>query len=345
MSWIWNSPARNLIGGIGFVLAVMVIAIAGYMLAGWDFGDSLYMTVITVFTVGYDEVRPVDTFGLRGITIGLIVVGCTGMIFVTGALFQFITVMQIQQVLGLKRMRTEIDNLRNHVIICGFGRTGQMLARELRAGLVNFVLVERSDLRFDEARAVGYLCIHADATEEETLQQAGIKHARALATVLPDDATNVYITLSARSLSKSLVIIARGELPGTEKKLRHAGANEVVLPAHIGAERVAELILYPGAISTSWQSSRMLQMETDLRRLGLEMETIVAERGGFAGLTVEEAERRGKNAFFIVAIERQEGHDTERPDGSTRIELGDGVKIIGRGGRARMLELFEEITE
>lgn len=95
MSWIWNSPARNLIGGIGFVLAVMVIAIAGYMLAGWDFGNSLYMTVITVFTVGYDEVRPVDTFGLRGITIGLIVVGCTGMIFVTGALFQFITVMQI----------------------------------------------------------------------------------------------------------------------------------------------------------------------------------------------------------------------------------------------------------
>ncbi len=337
---LWNSPARNLIGGVGFVVLVTGVAIAGYVHHGWPLGDALYMTVMTVFTVGYGEVRPIDTPGLRALTIGLIVLGCTGMIFVTGALVQLITAAQIQQALGLRRMTSEIDRLSDHVVVCGFGRIGQMLARALLAGRARFVVLERSEHRFAQARALGYLAINADATDEDALSRAGVGRARVLATVLPDDAANVFITLSARSLNAGLTIIARGEAQTTETKLRHAGANQVVLPAHIGAERVAELILYPGGISAARASPGMLHAEADLRLLGLHREVVVAETANFAGLSVEQAERVGGHAFFVVAIERQGGHDTMRPEPSSRIVAGDGVVLVGRGGRARMMQAF-----
>ena len=340
-SWL-KSPARNLIGGIIYVLMIVSLAVAGYMATGWDFSDALYMVILTVFTVGFDEVHPIDTPVLRVITIGSIVLGCTGMIFLTGALVQFITVSQLQQMLGLKRMKSQMDRLNGHIIVCGFGRIGNMLARELRAGKAQFVIVERDERRFTEARDLGYLCLQADATDEDSLQRAGIGRARLLATVLPNDAANVFITLSARSMNKELIIIARGEAPSTENKLLQAGANEVVLPAHIGAERLAELILYPGTSQIVRHSDRMRLMEQELHRLGLELEVVVAEEGSaFAGQTVAQIEEQAERAFFVVSVERQATQEAERPDGDTRIQTGDGVMIIGRGGRAKVLSGFQ----
>jgi hypothetical protein len=144
MKLLLDSPACNLLGGVIFVLTVGSLAVVGYVSQGWSFGDALYMVVLTVFTVGYDEVQPVTAGPLRAITIGLIVTGCTGMIFLTGALVQFITITGIQQVLGIKHMSHQIEHLRDHVIVCGFGRIGNMLARELKAGEARFVVVERS---------------------------------------------------------------------------------------------------------------------------------------------------------------------------------------------------------
>ena len=335
-----TSPARNLLFSIGFVLAVAVIATAGYMHAGWSMGDAVYMTVLTVYTVGYDEVRPVDTEYLRFVTIGLVVLGCTGMIVVSSALVQFFTSLQIQQLLGQRRMIKDIDRLQGHIIICGFGRLGQTLCRELTAGQASFVVIERSEAKSAQAKTLGYLAIHADAEAEETLTLAGVTRARALATVVPNDAANVYITLSARSMNRKLLIVARGESPSTETKLRHAGANEVVLPAHIGAERVAELVLYHGTIRASRDTPQMRQAESGLLRLGLITELVVAGPDDFAGRSVAEVEAASGHAFFVVAIERQGGQDVERPDGASRIEAGDGVTIVGRGGRARMMAAF-----
>jgi voltage-gated potassium channel Kch len=340
--WL-TSPVRNMAGGVAYVLAVIAAAVAAYMACGWDFGDALYMVTITVFTVGYDEVRPINTPLLRGITVALIFFGCTGMIFLTGALVQFITYGQLQQVLGLKRMKSQIDRMTGHVIICGFGRIGVMLTRELRAGGAAFVVIERDEQRFAEARELGYRCVQGDATDEIALRHAGIERARLLATVLPNDAANVFITLSARSMNKDLTIIARGEAPSTETKLLQAGANEVVLPAHIGAERLAELILYPGTTQIVRHSDRMRLMEQELHRLGLELEVVVAEAGSpFAGLTVREIEDRAEGAFLIVSVERQETHSAERAEAGTRINAGDGIMIIGRAGRAKILSAFED---
>jgi voltage-gated potassium channel len=342
MKSLLDSPTRNLLGGVIFVLTVSSLAIVGYMSQGWSIGDALYMVVLTVFTVGFDEVQPIATGPLRAITIGLIITGCTGMIFLTGALVQFITISGIQQILGRKHMSHQIEQLRNHVIVCGFGRIGNMLARELKAGGAQFVLIERSSERLEEALALGYLCLHADASDESTLQQAGVERARALATVLPDDAVNVFITLSARSLNKSMMIIARGESPSTISKLQYAGANEVVLPAHIGAERVAEIILYPAAARAMQHGDRTRRMERELHGLGLELELVVAEKGSrFAGHTVDEIESQVGPAFFVVAIDRHSVGMIARPDGSTLIEPADGVVILGRANRAEAMRGFQ----
>jgi len=340
---LWASPARNLLVGVGYVLTVCALAIAGYVANGWSFGDSLYMVVLTVYTVGFDEVRPIDTPELRAVTIALTILGCTGMIFLTGALVQLITLSQIQQVLGVKLMENRIARLKDHVILCGFGRIGIMLARELAAGGEHFVVIERDDERYQEARTLGYPCIHADATEEHVLLQAGIRRARVLATVVPSDAANVFITLSARSLSATVAIIARGEAPSTERKLLQAGANEVVLPAHIGAERVAEMILYPASARLLRESAHVPDFEQGLHQLGLELEVVVATEGStFAGLTVAEIEMRSNRSFFIVSIERPGSDHAVRVDGDTRVQPGDGVMVVGRRGRRGDLLSFDK---
>lgn len=326
------SPVRNLAAGMLFVLGVMVAATVAYILQGWSAGDAFYMVVVTVFTVGYGEVRPIDTASLRAITIALIGSGCTGMIFVTGALVQYITATQFSEILDVRRMKHRIEDLRDHVIIAGYGRIGTMLARELKAAGVPLVIVDRSETRCAEAAAAGHMCLRAEATEEEALIRVGIAKARALATVLPDDSANVFITLSARGLNKHIEIFARGEAPSTERMLLQAGASRVVLPAHISAERLAEMLVFPiaaGAPAGARAAERQMQS------LGLTLEVVIAEQGSpWIGLTVAEIERHADAAFVIVELERAGTGARERPNDATRVAAGDGVAVIGRSARS-----------
>jgi voltage-gated potassium channel len=336
------SPLRNLILGGTFVLCICLLATIGYMAAGWSFGDALYMVVLTIYTVGYDEVRMIHTPFLRANTMMLIILGCTGMIFLTGALVQFITITQFQQLFGTRRMKNDIDGLTDHVIICGFGRIGIMLAQELTAGQAPFVVVERSDRRFAEARDLGYLCIQADATDENTLQLAGVARARVLASVLPDDAANVFITLSARSLNASLEIIARGEVASTERKLLQAGANRVVMPTHIGAERIAQMILFRDSEHLLHGSDGTV-FHQELLGLGLNLFTHpVSPDGSCAGLTVAEVEARAAGSLFILGVDKHNGQRVNRPSPDTVIEAGDGVVLLSRDGKAEVVaSLFD----
>jgi voltage-gated potassium channel Kch len=337
MKGLFRPPLRNLTITVIYMVVVFVLGTAGYLVAGWSLDDAVYMVILTIYTVGYEEVRPIATPELRELTVVIIVLGCTGMIFLTSSLVQFITINQLQQVFGTRRMQTQIDKLADHVIVCGFGRIGQMLASELKAGGARFVILERSDKRVEESRNLGYLTVQGDATDEAALRLVGIDRARALATVLPDDAANVFITLSARSLNRSLEIIARGEAPSTEKKLRHAGADKVVLPTHIGAERIAEMILYPAApLMGGAESAR--DVERALTKLGLQMEVAVAADGGpLAGRTIEEIETVANGAFMVVQLKYRNGETLDRPPGDLRIEPGDGVVCVGRGGLAGLL--------
>ncbi len=334
------SPARNLIVGLIYMAMVMAVATACYVGVGWSLGDALYMVIITVYTVGFNEVHPIDTVLLRTITLSTIVMGCTGVIFLTGALVQFITLNQIDQIVGLKRMNNQIDKLSGHVIICGFGRIGVMLAQELDAGGANFVVLDQEDAKVEQARGLGYLCIQADATDEAALRSAGVGRARTLATVLPNDAANVFITLSGRSLNPELEIIARGEASSTESKLLQAGANKVVQPTHIGAERIAELILYRHTANQIRGTETMRNFEKTLIMLGLDMDVVTAAPDSSAiGQTIAELEHEGGGAFFIVQLNRRDGAVISQPEPGTRIGPGDGLVLIGRTlGDRRLFE-------
>jgi voltage-gated potassium channel len=343
MSGFLDSPSRNLVIGVAYIITVMTIATTAYVSSGWSLKDALYMVVTTVYTVGYEEVRPIDTPALYVITISLIVFGCTGVIFLTGVLVQFITLSQLTKTMGLRRMQTQIDALTDHVIICGYGRIGVVLARALAASSAGFVILEESEARAAEARDQGFLCIQGDATLESALHAAGVTRAKVLATVLPNDAVNVFITLSARALNPGLSIIARGELASTETKLLHAGATRVVLPTQIGADRIAELILFEESAHLIDELDQNVGFHQALHGLGVELEAITAAPGSAAaGMTVAAIERRARGSFFIVRIKKPNGDVYSNPEATTVISGGDGVVLFGRPSRATaLLSLFE----
>jgi voltage-gated potassium channel len=343
MTGLLDSPVRNLSVGVAYTVTVMILATAAYMAVGWSFRDALYMVIVTVYTVGYNEVRPINTPALNAITIGLIVLGCTGVIFLTGALVQFFTLNQINKTIGLKRMNAQIDELKEHVVVCGFGRLGSVLARALRASSAGFVILEENEARANEARLQGYLCIHGDATSEAALRAAGVMRANALATVLSNDALNVFITLSARALNPNLSIVARGELSSTESKLLQAGADKVVLPTHIGAERIAEVILYEESARFIEGLERSHGFQRILHNFGIELEVVTAApQSPAVRMTVSAIERQAKGAFFIIQINRRDGDVFTSPPATTVVGEGDGVVLIGRPNRAEILtSLFE----
>jgi len=343
MTGLLDSPVRNLTAGVAYTITVMIVATAAYMATGWSFRDAIYMVIVTVYTVGYNEVRPINTPALNLITMGLIVLGCTGIIFLTGALVQFFTLNQINKTIGLKRMNSQIDELQEHVIVCGFGRLGTVLARALRASSAGFVVLEENEARASEARLQGYLCIHGDASSEEVLVAAGVMRAHALATVLSNDAVNVFITLSARGLNPNLSIVARGELSSTESKLLQAGANKVVLPTHIGAERIAEVILYEESARFIEGLERSHGFQRVLHNFGIELEVVTAApQSPAVRMTVTAIERLAKGAFFIIQINRRDGDVFTAPPATAVVGEGDGVVLIGRPNRAEILtSLFE----
>lgn len=328
---VLTSPWRNVARTAIFVGAVFLLSTLGFAAAGWDLGDAAYMVILTIFSVGYEEVHPINTPWLRALDISTIVLGCTGMIVMTGALVQLFTQHQMLSLLGVDRMQTQIERLSRHTIVCGLGRIGHQLAKELARAGSPFLIVERDAVKIAEAEAMGYLCLAADATDEDALKAAGIDRARVLATVLPDDAANVFITLSARNLNSSLEIIARGETPSTEGKLIHAGADKVVLPTHIGAERIAEMILYPSTEQFVEGSEKVRDMKRGLHDYGLELEAVVIPPDGvMAGATVAEAERAGDGTYFIVQLDRLNGPSLRHPTGDVRIAADDTVVLVIR---------------
>jgi Trk K+ transport system NAD-binding subunit len=331
---VLGSPIRNLLAVLAFMSFVVVAATLGYRAAGWSWTDATYMVTLTIYTVGYGEVRPIDTPYLHAVTMATMVLGCTGTILLTGILVQVFTAVQLNQLLGKNRMKNQIDHLEGHVIICGYGRIGVMLAKDLAAAGRGVIVVERDAAKRADAESAGLLTVAGDATEEAVLQMAGIDRARTLATVLPDDSANVFITLTARSLHDSIEIIARGEAPTTERKLLHAGANRVVLPTHIGAERIAEMILFPETADFVRQNDTIRDLKRGMGEFGLEIEVVkVVADSALTDMSVIDAERAAGGAFFIVQIDKADGSTMLHPGPDVMVEADDTVVLVVRAGR------------
>ncbi|MDX2245004.1 MAG: potassium channel protein [Leptolyngbyaceae cyanobacterium bins.302] len=327
-----QSSFTRMLVGMGFFLATLVTAVAGYMLAGWTFLDSVYQVIITIFGVGFGEIGPM-TPSLRVFTMVVIVAGCTSVAYILGGFLQMITEGEVKRALGVRRMKREIDSLRNHVIICGYGRIGQILARNMHDAEQPFVLIDNDLSRVAKAEGNGYLVQQGSATDETVLEAAGISRARFLATVLPDDAANVFITLTARSLNPQLMILARGEYPSTEKKLLQAGADRVVSPAAIGALRMSHMITHPASVDFLDQSNGRETLNELLSQINVQLdELVIPSNSDLVGSSIGTLEVRGKGSFIIVALRRAEGETIVHPSQEIFLHEGDTLIVMGHRG-------------
>lgn len=327
-----TSWQRIILGAIFFGLT-QLIAVLGYRLAGWDWMDAIYMVVITIFGVGYGEVKPVLDTGLRLFTIFVIVAGTSSAVYIVGAFLQMVTEGEINRVLGTRRMNKEIETLHQHVIICGFGRMGVLLAQHLADSQRSFVIVDRDEQRIAQAQDRGYLVRCGDAADEQILIEAGIHQASTLATVLPDDALNVFITLTARNLNPQLIILARGEQASTEKKLLQAGANRVVLPASIGATRMAHLITHSAAVDFLNTNNSLSSLNELLGQVHVQMDELtISEHSELNGASIGTVEISGRGTFIIVALRRADGEMVIHPAQNVFLNTGDTLIVMGHRG-------------
>lgn len=324
---------QRIITGAIFFAITLVVAVIGYTLLGLSLLDSVYMVVITVFGVGYGEVKPLETPAEKLFTIMVIIAGTSSAVYIVGGFVQMVAEGEINRVLDARRKLHEIESLEQHAIVCGFGRIGQILAQQLQEAKQNFVVVDNNSDRVAEAEALGYFAQNGSATDEDVLEAVGIKRAKVLATVLPDDAANVFITLTARGMNPNLTILARGELPTTEKKLRLAGADHVVLPAAISAQRMANLISRPAALDFLGEDRDRQQLSELLSQVDVQIDELaILPNSVLAGRTLKQIEVRGKGAFIVVALRRKEGTIETHPPHSTVLNSGDTVIIMGHQG-------------
>jgi voltage-gated potassium channel len=320
---------RQLQRSLLYMGAMFTISVVGYLIYGWSLIDSVYMVVITFFGVGFGEVRPLDTAAGKIFTMFVIVGGTSSVVFVIGEIIRFVTEGEIMKVFGELKKSRQVDTVTDHAVICGFGRIGQVLAHELDEENFPFVVVDLDEARLALAGEKGYLFVKGNATEEETLLRAHLERATVLATVLPQDSLNVFITLTARNLNRNLRIIARGEQTSTEKKLLQAGADEVVLPANIGGTRIAHSITRPATMNFLGEKGGLASK--DLGRLGIEIDELRLHRHThLIGKTVVELQKLAEGQLLVLALQREDGSVLRSGFLDERLEEGDAVIIIGR---------------
>ncbi|QDU36262.1 Voltage-gated potassium channel Kch [Maioricimonas rarisocia] len=325
-----NSPLRKILLGTSVFVIATIVAVIGYWMAGWSLLESIYMVTITIYGVGYGEVRPIDDPRLMLFTIGVIVAGCTSAIYVLGGFVQMIAEGEINRVLGARRMTKGIERLTNHVIVCGYGRVGQILARELADASQDFVIVDTNQERLRQAEQQGFLVVLGDATEEFVLESAGVERASVLACVLPDDVKNVFITLTAHDLNPKLEIVARGESPSSRQKLLRSGASRVVLPATIGATKIAQLILRPSAESLLAGDAIEDRFNDELQQIGLNFHEVrIQEDSPLIDTPLSELEVCGATGWLVVAIRRADGSVERSLTSQVGLRADDTVILLG----------------
>ena len=325
-----TGPFQRILTGVASFLLVCAIAVTGYIWAGWQPMDALYMVVITIFGVGYGEVQPVTSAGLRVLTISTIIAGSAAVIYTVGGFVQMIIDGEINRALGVRRMTREIDRLENHTIVCGFGRIGRELCQHLSKSSMPFVVVDRNPDRVHEAQECEYLVLTGNAADELVLQKAGIERAVFLAAVLPDDAANLYVTITARELNDRVEILARGENPSTERKLLRCGASQVVMPTAIGAARIAQLITRPSAESLLKNSEVQSDLNEELLRIGLHLDELkLSDDSPLVARTLGDIEIRGNKGFLIVALRHADGSIEMHPALNTKLSGGDTIILVG----------------
>ena len=325
---------------IKFSLLSLIILIGGgtfgySAIEDWNLFESLYMTIITLTTVGYNEVHNLSHQG-QIFTIFLIVFGVGTIAYTIGSMIQFMVEGQLHQILGRKKVQKQIGRLQGHYIICGYGRIGRLISREFASKPTPFIVVENDPKRCQRLADDGHLFIEGDATQDEILERAGIHQAKGLITAVTSDAANVFIILTARGINPELFIMARASEEGAEVKLVRAGANKVVSPYTIGANRMAQAILRPLVVD-------FIDIATGQKNISLQMEEIpVAPESRLVGKDLIQSGIRKELGLIIVGI-KHDGEMIFNPAANTIIEAGNTLIALGEYPEIQKLEVIAAV--
>jgi voltage-gated potassium channel len=302
------------------LIGVIFFGIIGYMIIeGYNFVDAVYMTIISITTTGYKEVNPLSYTG-KIFTLFVIIFGVVAIAYLGGRVAQLLVE---TYVFRRRRMEKRIKLLKNHYIVCGFGRMGKKICEELYTYKKPFTVIEKDKIQIEQLRELDYLYIEGDATVDEVLQSAGVKDAKGLVAVLSTEAENVFTVLSARVLNPNIFIVSRAIEEENESKLLKAGANRVVKPYEIGGFRMTQVLLRPGVVD-------FIDIIARDRRIDLHIEEIDVHAGSnLIGHKLSEAPIRNKLNIIIIAIFKSDGNVIYNPQSNVVIEENNKLMVIG----------------
>lgn len=307
----------------GIFLGLLAVGTAGYIvLEEWPAIDAFYMTVITISTVGFGEIRAMSNTG-RLFTAVLIVSGVGAAAYTFSSVADYIVAGELRGVLRRQRMENRIRKLENHYIVCGYGRVGMQVAQELSHSRVELVLIDLANERFADLDAAGVLRVIGNASEDGVLQQAGIEKAAGLCACLPDDADNVFVTLTARTLNPKLTIISRANTSENERKLRIAGADHVINPYSISGHRMARQLMHPNVVEFMDVVMRRGHVEMLIEEIRVSNESTVQDK------TIAECDIRQRTGANILAVRRPGGKTFTSLAGDFVLQAGDVMIALG----------------
>lgn len=311
------------IAGLSAVLLVFTLGILGFMwVEGWDFFDSLYMMVTTLSTVGYGEVHPLSHDG-RVVAMLVIMTGVGSFFYLAGAVVQLIVEGHIQHIFGRRWMQRAIVRLKGHTIVCGYGRIGAVVAREILNEGQGVVVIEQDQTLIAEMEMAGILHVRGDATKDDVLLQAGLGRAKSLVTALTKESANVYVTLTARQLNPDIYIVARCDSMEHTQKLERAGANQVLFPHMYGGLRMAQSVLRPSVVN--FMDLAMRGENTDLQ-----MEQLtVAPDSDVAGKDLVDSHIRQRFNVIVIGIVKPDGRMLFNPQPGEKLLPGDTLILVG----------------
>jgi voltage-gated potassium channel len=312
------------------ILLINAFGTIGYMVVeGWNFRDSLFMTVTTLTTVGYGEVHDLSPAG-EVFTIVLLTLGVGIILYLLSTLAKIVLEGELKQLIGRSRLERKIKDLKNHYIVCGYGRMGRAVVDELLSKGRDIIAIEKNPV--DAGEKDNLILLEGDATKDELLERAGIQKARGLVSVLPTDAENLYVVLSARVLNPKLLIYTRAGDESSEKKILRAGADRVVSPYHAGGIRIANMILKPDVVD-------FIEFATRSGFLHIQLEEVKVRPGStLEGKTLELAGIGRDLGVIILAIKKPDGEMHFNPTARTVIEHGNILIALGEKSKLDLLE-------